>query len=542
MSENILVRGVNWIGDAVMTLPALRALRKAYPNSHLSLLVKPSVAAVFEHDPFIDEVILYEEKGIIGKLKLARKLRKARFSMAILLQNAFDAALIAFLAGIPERIGYDRDRRGKFLTKRIPYNNDDRKVHHIDYCLNLLRSSGIPAEYAQPWLFLSLEERLAARKKLSVLKRPILGINPGAAYGSAKRWLPARFAEVAGWFMRDTKGSVVMFGGRTEVDITHEIEKIVAEHHSALNDQLSSPLLPPFSKGGRRGINQASSVPPGSLLNVAGKTSLRELISLISECDIFLSNDSGPMHIAYAVGTPLVALFGSTSPDLTGPVGKGNVVIKPDLPCSPCFDRRCKDNDMRCMYDISSDDVYLAIKKILPEKPAVFFDRDGTLCEDVNYLSRREDFRPLPGIDDLAMLKDRGFRVIGVTNQSGIGRGLVDEGFAREINDVFVERFGFDDFLYCPHLPGEYCSCRKPEPGMLHNARNKYGIDLKKSYVVGDKDADIMLAKAVGAKALLVRTGQQRDSADADYVVEGLREAVDLIINAVRTGDVGARS
>jgi heptosyltransferase-2 len=160
----------------------------------------------------------------------------------------------------------------------------------------------------------------------------------------------------------------------------------------------------------------------------------------------------------------------------------------------------------------------------------------------VNYLSRHDDFRPLPGIDDLAVLKSLGFRLIGVTNQSGIGRGLVDEGFTREINNVFVERFGFDDFLYCPHLPEEYCSCRKPEPGMLHDARNKYGIDLKKSYVVGDKDADMMLAKAVGAKALFVKTGQQRDSAHADHVVKGLKEAVDLIIDAVRTGDVEAHS
>lgn len=515
MNENILVRGVNWIGDAVMTLPALRALRKAHPESKLSLLVKPSVAPVFEKNPLIDEVILYEEKGIIGKLKLAQRLRKARFSMAFLFQNAFDAALIAYLAGIPERVGYDRDSRGKFLTKRIPYHDDDRKVHHIDYYLNLLTASGITADRTEPWIFLSLDERVAAREKMSGLRRPILGINPGAAYGSAKRWLPERFAEVAGWFIRDTKGSVVLFGGGNDVDITFEIEKVVATHHSPVSNYRA---------------NQIASIAQGSLLNMAEKTSLRELIAMISECDVFLSNDSGPMHIAYAVGTPLVALFGSTSPDLTGPVGESNVVIHPDIPCSPCFERTCKNNDMQCMYDIRSDDVYLAIKKILPMKPAVFIDRDGTLCEDVNYLSRQEDFRLLPGVVDLMALKSRGFKLIGVTNQSGIGRGLVEEGFAKEVNNVFIERFGFDDFFYCPHLPADYCSCRKPEPGMLYNARHKYGIDLRKSYVVGDKDADMILARAVGAKAVLVRTGQQRDSAYADYRAEGLKDAVEFIL------------
>ena len=517
MDEKILVRGVNWIGDAVMTLPALKALRKAYPNSHMSLLVKPSVAAIFEKNPFIDEVILYEEKGITGKMKLVHTLRKARFSKAVLLQNAFDAALIAFLSGIPERIGYDRDGRGKLLTKRVPYDGDDMKSHHIDYYLSLLRATGISAGRAKPWIFLSLEERLAARGRLSALRRPILGINPGAAYGSAKRWLPARFAEVAAWFSRDTKGSVVIFGAGHEGDVAHEIERLITTEQRRYEE--------PYYRS------------PETLLNLAGNTSLRELIALIAECDVFLSNDSGPMHIAYAAGTPLVALFGSTSPVLTGPVGEGNVVIRPDIPCSPCFERTCRNDYRQCMHDILSEDVYLAVKEILPKKPAVFFDRDGTLCEDVNYLSRREDFRPLPGLDDLALLKDRGLRLIGVTNQSGIARGLVDERFTVEINNIFVERCGFDDFFYCPHLPDENCSCRKPEPGMLHDARHKYGIDLRKSYVVGDKDADTLLARAVGAKAVFVRTGRQMDSAHADFAADGLKEAVDFILRDMRSGD-----
>lgn len=198
--EKILIRGVNWIGDAVMTLPAIRAIRKYYPQAHISLLVNPAVAPLFENSNDIDEIIVYEPvfRELVGKLRLAKILRRKRFSRAILLQNAFDAALIAFLARIPKRIGYNRDRRGFLLTDPIRYTNQDRNVHHIYYYLNLLTSAGIGGAYSHPWLRMTLQERLDARARLSELKRPILGINPGATFGSSKRWLPERFAEMAG--------------------------------------------------------------------------------------------------------------------------------------------------------------------------------------------------------------------------------------------------------------------------------------------------------------------------------------------------------
>jgi heptosyltransferase-2 len=538
MSEKILVRGVNWIGDAVMTLPALKALRKAYPESKMSLLVKPSVAAIFEKDPSIDEMILYEERfqSAFGKFILSHRLRKKHFPRAILLQNAFDAALITFLAGIPHRMGYNRDRRGFLLTNPIPFNEDDRKMHHIDYYLNLLRASGIRAENRKPWIHLTMEERLKARDALSMVKRPVLGINPGAAYGSAKRWLTDRFAEVAYWFIKDTGGSVILFGGKSEEGVSQEIEKMVEGRRS---DPTIALRRQSGGKGEGGGLHdtrlttriasiQAEDV-NNSLLNLAGKTSLRELISVISECDVFLSNDSGPMHIAYAVGTPLVALFGSTDPALTGPVGEGSVVIHHPLSCSPCFERTCEKNDLRCMYAITSDEVFLAIRKMLPQKAALFFDRDGTLCEDPHYLSSWDQFKLLHGADELVKLKPRRFQLIGVTNQSGIARGLVGEGFVKEVNRLFVERYGFDDFFYCPHLPEEHCSCRKPEPGMLQAARVKHGIDLRKSFVIGDKEADMLLAKAVGAKSILVRTGREKESSYADFVAENLEEAMRFV-------------
>ncbi len=518
MSKKILVRGVNWIGDAVMSLPALKALRKACPESSISLLVRPSIAPIFDRNPDIDEIILYGEefKGITGRLRLAGVLRGKGFSKAILFQNAFDAALIAFLAGIPERVGYNRDGRGLLLTGPITFDNEDRRVHHRDYYLDLLTKAGIsdskPNPPIAPWIYLSLEERLSARNVLSRLKRPILGINPGAAYGPAKRWYPERFARVANWFINDTGGGVVIFGGKDDLSTAEEIEIKIR----VWSDQSSV----------RRPHNFLTS----HLLNLSGKTSLRGLISLISECDILLSNDSGPMHIAYAVGTPLAVIFGSTDPKLTGPVNGANVVLKADLACSPCFERTCRNNDMRCMNDITPDDACSAIKRLLPERPAVFFDRDGTLCRDTGYLNRWEDFKVFPEISSINILKNKGFLLIGVSNQSGVAKGLVDESFVKMVNRVFIEGYGFDDFYYCPHHPDEHCPCRKPEPGMLFEAREGHRIDLKASYVVGDKDSDMILAKSVGAKGIFVLTGQQEESSHADFVAKDLKVAVDFIV------------
>ncbi|MEW6416714.1 MAG: lipopolysaccharide heptosyltransferase II [Nitrospirota bacterium] len=509
--KKVLVRGVNWIGDSVMTLPALRALRKSMPETKISLLVKPWVSPLFENNPNIDELITYSDKhkGIIGKIKLSGMLNKKNFCGAILFQNAFDAALITFLAGIKERAGYNRDGRGPLLTSAVPVPKDEGKVHQINYYLNLLEQLGINAGYSYPYIYLTLDERLQARKFLQDMKRPIFGINHGATYGSAKRWLPERFAEIANWFIKDTGGSVVIFGAISEIGKADEIYK---------------NMNPEFRNS-------------DSVLSMAGKTSLRELISLISECDVFVTNDSGPLHIAYAVGTPLVAIFGSTDPELTGPPpganGNSNVVMTPDLPCSPCFERTCKNNDMRCMYAITSDDVYYGIKKILPDKPAVFFDRDGTLCRDAGYLNKYDDLHIFNDINTLKLLKERGFKLIGVTNQSGIARGIIDEEFVKEVNNIFIKQYGFDDFYYCPHHPDERCPCRKPEPKMLLRARAEHRIDFKKSYVIGDKDADMLLSKSVGAKGILVQTGEAKESEYADFIAKGIKEAVNWILEKV---------
>ncbi len=503
-SRSVLVRGVNWIGDAVMTIPALRVLRRSLPDARLLLLVKPWVAPLFEKDPDIEEIILYtdEYKGLAGKLKLARRLKGYGFDAAVLFQNAFEAALITFLAGIKRRIGYSRDGRGLLLTDPVAFDAHAKELHHIDYYLDLIKKAGFNGVPERPWLFLALDERTSARRMLEGLKRPVIGLNPGAAYGSSKRWLPERFADVARRVITDLNGSVLLLGGPKEAGIADDILQHI----------------------------DSSLVTQASLLNLAARTSLRELMAVIAEADLLVTNDSGPMHIGYAVGTPLVAIFGSTSPEQTGPVTSTDRVIRKDIACSPCFERECRKNDLACMDLITAEEVYAAVKERLPKKRAVFFDRDGTLCRDAHYLSRMEDFEIFPEITALAKLREHGYCLIGVSNQSGIARGIVQEEFTAQVNRIFMEQYGFDAFYYCPHHPDDHCSCRKPEPGMLISARNDHGIDIKRSFVVGDKDDDMILARSVGAKAILVKTGKAETSSHANSVAEGLSDAVETIL------------
>jgi len=504
MKENILIRGVNWVGDAVMTMPAIRAIKRADPESILTLLVKPWVAPLFEKDPFIDKTIRYEEShsGVLGKFQLARVLREENFSRAILLQNAFDAAITAWLARIPERIGYARDARGLLLTHALPHKGEDRNMHHIDYYLKLLESVGIPSAGKDTWIYLGLEERLEARDKLSSLKRPILGINPGASYGSAKQWLPERFSEVARRTIEELGGSVVIFGGPGEISIASDIAKPLKEHEQA-----------------------------GKLLKMAGKTSLRELMAQMSECDVVLSNDSGPMHIADALAVPLVAIFGSTSPELTGPRKPSSHVIKADMDCAPCFKRKCPDKGLACMESINPDEVFESIMHAIPSRRAVLLDRDGTICEDADYLNSWGKLKVFDDIIGLNSLINNDFKLIGLTNQSGIARGIVDEGFVNEVNDMFMVKHGFKGFYYCPHHPDDACQCRKPEPGLAFRARDEHGTDLRRSYMVGDKDADMLLGRTIGAYTILVTTGKQKASPYADFTASGLDEAVKHIVS-----------
>lgn len=333
--RNILVRATNWVGDTVMSLPALHALRERFPSARISILARPWVASLYEREPFCDELIPYEAprgwKGVGQKWKAASDLRQRGFDCAVLLQNAFESAALVWLARIPVRIGYDRDARGWLLTHRIPVPSSDEAPHHQRfYYLELLKRAKLIAGYSSE-AFVSLSYAPAAaeqgRKRFLEhgLIASVVGVSPGAAYGGAKRWLPERFADAALKIAHERNASIAVFGSNEEASICESV---------------------------RQRVEAAGAV----CANLAGATTLREFIELAAACEVFLTNDSGPMHIASALGVPTVAIFGATDDRATGPTGLHTRVVREPVECSPCLLRECP-IDHRCMVRVNADRV-----------------------------------------------------------------------------------------------------------------------------------------------------------------------------------------
>ena len=337
--QRLLIRSANWIGDAVMTTPAVQAIRKGFPNAHISLLAKPWVAPVFEKSDHIDRLLIYDgerrHKGFFGKFRLARDLEQYDFDAAILLQNAFEAALISFLAEIPIRIGYSRDARRLLLTHAVPCTKEIKTKHQTEYYLNILRRIGIESDNRSLYLNLNQNDRLRAKKILSEqhlsLDDKIIGINPGATYGPAKQWPPDRFARLADRIHAFTGVRIIIFGGPGDQKLGQEISEKMRHRP----------------------------------LDLSGKTSLGEAMALIEKCDLFITNDSGLMHVAAALDVPLVAVFGSTNPVATGPLGSHSRVVQATLPCSPCLKSECPEGHLNCMDLIDVDQVFDAAREML---------------------------------------------------------------------------------------------------------------------------------------------------------------------------------
>jgi heptosyltransferase II len=336
--ERVLIRGTNWIGDVVMTLPAVSAVRKTWPRARISVLAKPWVAEVYRLSPDVDEIIPFQEPGrhagIRGKWRLAAELRRYRFDCAILLQNAIEAAVLARLAGIPLRAGYNSDGRGALLTHSVRRSPEVRTAHQIDYYLAMVEAVGClaagrdvrPSPRAD---YPAIARRLFAKYGVEE-NRPLIGIAPGAAYGPAKKWFPERFAAVADRLIDDTGSQAILFGSSRDREST-----------AAVAQSARHPLI-----------------------DIAGKTNLTEAMAVIARCALVLSNDSGLMHVAGALGIPLIAMFGSTNPAATSPVGEKSIVIRHAVACSPCLKPVCP-TDFRCMELIGVDEVYAAAKGLL---------------------------------------------------------------------------------------------------------------------------------------------------------------------------------
>ena len=353
--NRILIRGTNWLGDAVMTTPALLRVREKFPESHIALLTPEKLAELWLNHPAVNETIPFSPNE--GAFSTAKKLRSGSFETALVLPNSPRSALEVFLSGIPSRIGYSRPWRNWFLTQTIGPRADAVKMrkrrvteinaliaanpqsaprksqlspstHQSREYLHLAAALGANPEPLPAALFVTPQEVDAARQKfgLSAVAGPVFGINPGAEYGPAKRWPIERYIAAAKEIQKKTNCAWIVFGGRNETDLAGQIQSA-----------LGGPAI----------------------INVAGRTSLRELMSLMKLCRVFLTNDTGPMHVAAALGVPVVTIFGSTSPELTAPLAASESLLKflrSDVPCSPCFLRECP-IDFRCMNGTSVERV-----------------------------------------------------------------------------------------------------------------------------------------------------------------------------------------
>jgi heptosyltransferase-2 len=343
---HVLIRANNWIGDVVMIGPAVRAVRRHYRSARIAILAKDWVLEALRGNPDYDELIAFDEggrhRGIAGRLRLAADLRRRRFEVALLFQKAFEAAALAFMAGVPVRIGYASDARRLLLTHPLPPPPPDQ--HHLDAFLGIARAIGCPVDDATPAFHLAPEWRAAAESRLRAAgleeARPLIALHPGASK-IPRAWHPERFATVAARLAEDPGARFVLIGGPAD-----------------------RPLFDAV----------AGALPPARVLTT-GDLPLTISAAVLARCHLFIGNDSGPMHLAAALGVPTVALFGPGSPRRTAPRGRGPVLtLGRDYPCSPCrqdFFRECvaaPSGRPFCLEEIRAGEVVQAARSLLDRK------------------------------------------------------------------------------------------------------------------------------------------------------------------------------
>ena len=356
------MRGTNWLGDAVMTTPALLRLREKFPNAHIALLGPEKLRDLWGQHPAVDEAISFAPRESV--FAIGKRLRAGKFDLALVLPNSPRSALEVFLAGIPRRIGHARPWRNFFLTQAVASRDGAVKMrkrtaleihglvkpgatvrpatgnrqpatgHQLYEYLHLAAALGANPEPLAPQLFITPDEIEAAKTKfgLDKISHPIFGLNPGAEYGPAKRWPAEKFIAAAKQIQQQTNCVWLIFGGKGDAELVGHMASEIGNRESGI-------------------------------INMGGRTSLRELMSLLKLCRVLLTNDTGPMHVAAALGTPVVVPFGSTSPELTGPGRPGDPrhrLLKSDAPCAPCFLRECP-IDFRCLTGIPVERVVTAV-------------------------------------------------------------------------------------------------------------------------------------------------------------------------------------
>jgi len=326
-----------------MSLPALVEIRKNFPEAYISVLLRPWVKPIFESHPCVDQILVYDKKegksrNLLELVRIVKVIRNERFDMAVLFQNAFEAALIVSLSGIKIRLGLDTDGRRFLLSHPVRKGGHQ---HHIKNYLDILKGIGIDPEETDPVLYIKdeyISEAGVILKEMGIEAHEFLiGLAPGAIYGPAKRWPAKHFAIIGDWAIKKWGAKVAIMGSNKEMDICAHVEALMKEE----------------------------------AINLCGKTNLAVSMGIIKRCNMLISNDSGLMHIAAALGVPTIAIFGSTDPMATGPRGSYFKIIKHDIPCSPCFRKECP-YSLECLYSITPEEVWENMEDMRSETSNIF--------------------------------------------------------------------------------------------------------------------------------------------------------------------------
>jgi heptosyltransferase-2 len=336
----IVVLAPNWLGDAVLALPALAAVRRAHIDAQLVVAARRSVADLFRLAPAVDAVLPLESDGRWWRRAAFRSdvARLRDFDLALLLPNSFQSAWMVKAAGVPERWGYASDGRARLLTRTVPRPRDG---HQSEYYQRLVGGLGMPGSFTAPELDLTDAVRASARELLEREGHPpgeaLVVFAPGAAYGRAKQWIPAHVAALIARLARDRGVTCALVGSRADAAVSDQIRRLI-------------PL-----------------VEPRRVIDLVGRTSLEMLAGVLALSDASVCNDSGAMHLAAAVGAPVIATFGPTNEHATGPLarpGRAAHVLTHDVWCRPCMLRECP-IDHRCMTGITPDQVRAAVASVL---------------------------------------------------------------------------------------------------------------------------------------------------------------------------------
>src|SRR5678815_2382403 len=355
--KSVVVRGTNWVGDSVMTVPALRALRSVLPDAHITLVIRPGTKGIFSEADFIDDVLVYDRKGVLSVFGQMREWKRREFELAVLFQNAFEAALIPFLAGVPLRLGYATESRQALLTHPLPLPDWRSSKHEVFYYLYLVTAleqmlfgrSDVCESEPNASIQISESRKAEAAELLRAYgvneAEPVVAICPGSINSRAKRWPAERFAALADQLI-ESRRKVLLIGSKDEIDVSDEV----------VRHMRNQPVV------------------------LTGQTSLDQIITVLDRADLIVTNDTGPAHIGAALGRPTIVIFGPTNPLTTRPFAPEAEVLRHPPDCAPCMLRDCP-IDHRCMTAITVDEVFEHALAILKRRS--FSNTVRSLCDSV---------------------------------------------------------------------------------------------------------------------------------------------------------------